>query len=336
MIAEERLRAMTPTAGSRADATASDRGWTPLRAVLVVLPIAAVSELLLIRTFYRVGVYIPKTGPFRDVYAVLTAVGSFGLNLSSVLVVVALGLLAARGLRGEGRRAGFAVAGFLAASVLVRLAGVETVGPTARLTFALAVLAVAAPFLRRGSAPRGRGSALHRAMVAGVAGCFLLSTYSGLAAESGRLAGASPGGGVGAQLLAEALVVVTGLLALAAWARTDGFRFGPAVIAAPLAAALMAAWWANGAITGILVLWTVGLRLYLPVGIYAVALWAMLAAAIGWLPRYGWRSAGLVLLLVAGLLLGSTYLQSLGLLALVLLTDGVALGGLPERRPARV
>ena len=79
-------------------------------------------------------------------------------------------------------------------------------------------------------------------------------------------------------------------------------------------------------------LWTAGLRLYLPIWLYALALWGVLAATIGWLPWHGRRSAGLVLLLVAGMLLGNTYLQALGLLALTLLSDGRALGGLPELR----
>lgn len=323
MIVEERRLSRLQNGGDVA-VSARRRTWTPLGAVLALLPFVALAELLLTRTFYRVGVYIPKEGPFRVVYRILTAAGSFALDLSSVLAAIALGLLALRGLRGAGRVAGAALTGFLVAWAIVRIGGIEVVGPSARLAFTLAILALAVPFVR------SREQLLHRATVAGVAACFLLSSYAGVAAEGQRLVGSTLPGGVGAQLLAEVLVVVTALLSAASWAATDGVRFRPVLVAAPLAATLLALWSANGAITGILVLWTAGLRLYLPIWLYALALWGVLAATIGWLPRHGWRSAGLVLLLVAGMLLGNTYLQALGLLALTLLSDGRALGGLPE------
>ena len=92
------------------------------------------------------------------------------------------------------------------------------------------------------------------------------------------------------------------------------------------AAALLVAWWANGAITGILVLWTAGLRLYLPVWLYGVALWAFAAAALGWLGDGSRRAGGMVLLLAAGFLLESTYAQALMLVALSLLAGGLAAG----------
>src|SRR4030065_299157 len=70
--------------------------WGPLAAVLAILPVAALTELLLIRTFYRVGIHIPREGAFRSVHGVLTHVGSFAFNLSSVLVLAGLTPLAWR------------------------------------------------------------------------------------------------------------------------------------------------------------------------------------------------------------------------------------------------
>lgn len=329
MIVRERVAsgsspgALAPPGPGR---SAWDRLDPALAPVLLVLPLAGLAELLLVRTFYRVGIYLPKEGAFRTVYAALTSLGSFALDLSSVLAFVALGLLAARAWRSRRANAAAAIAAFLGSWALVRAAGVGSLGPVARLAFALAVVAVVVPFLR------GRADPLHRALVGVVGVCFLLSSYSGLAAAGARFTGAPGGGGVGAQLAAEWLVVVAGAVALAAWVATDRLRPGPVVMAAPLSATLLAAWWANGAVTGILVLWTVGLRLFLPIWLYAVALWAFTAAALGWRRRSPHRSAGLVLLLVAGLLLGSTYAQALGLIALALLSDGFAVGGLPSRR----
>jgi hypothetical protein len=299
-----------------------------LRAVLLALPFAALTELLLMRTFYRVGIFIPKEGSFRTVYALLTSAGSFAFNLASVLALAALGLLAVPAFRHGDRRLGMALAAFLAAVLAARVVGAEAVGPLPRLAFALAILAIVSPFLRSGA------DAAHRILVASVTACLMLSTYAGIAQGPG--VDGAPGVS-GAQIVAELLVVVASAAAAAAWLRTDRFRLRPPLVAAPLAASFLAGWTANASVIGILVLWTAGLRLYLAPWIYAIALWAFLVAAIGWLRDRPWRSAGLVLLLAAGLFLGSTYQQTVGLVSMVLLTDGVAFGGLPmsggRRRP---
>jgi hypothetical protein len=325
MIVRERVGAPT---GDREIGLASEAnrprvGSSPLELVLALLPVAAVTELLLIRTFYRVGVYIPKEGAFRAVYRVLTAAGSFALNLSSVLVVAAIALLAVRAWRSSERTTAAAIAAFLASWLVVLVTSTANLGPTARLAFVVAAVAVAWPFVRSGA---GRW---HRLAVAGVTLSLLLSSYAGLVSDAGRLAPAThgPGGLVGTQLLAEALVVATAFALFGSWARDDGFRLGPALLALGPALGLMVAWRANGAIAGILVLWTAGLRLYLPMALYAAALWAFSCATLGWMSVHRSRAAGSVLLLAAGLLLGSTYAQGLALVALVLLTDGAAVGG---------
>ncbi|HEX9124350.1 MAG TPA: hypothetical protein VF984_13505 [Actinomycetota bacterium] len=315
--------AASPSAASAA--IRSDTWRSALQAILALLPVAALTELLLIRTFYRVGMYIPKEGPFRLVYHVLTGMGSFALNLSSLLVAAALVLFAAQAWRSGNRRVATALGAFLAVSLVLLAMGTSDLGPTARLAFVLATMAVAWPFLRSGA---GRW---HRLAVAGVTGSFLLSSYAGFVSDAGRLlpTARGPGGLVGTQLAAEALVVVTAFLLLAAWLRSDRARVRPFLLGLGPAAALVFLWRANGAITGILVLWTAGLRLYLPIWLYAAALWAFSTAALGWMPAHRHRSSGSVLLLVAGMLMGSTYVQGLALVALLLLTDGVAVGG-PE------
>ncbi len=327
MILDERpVRTVMALPSAPAEAGRETPRWRPLAAVLALLPAAALAELLLIRTFYRVGIYIPKEGPFRAVYRILTAAGSFSFNLSSVLAALAVGALVAAAWRRGLRNVAVALGLFLVTALSAALSGSHDLGPTARLAFVLALAVVAWPYIRTCGAP------WDRLAVAGVSAAVLLSVYAGLVGDAGRLlpAGDGPGGAVGAQLAGEALVMATAFVVLVAWARGDGFRWMPIVLGLFPAAALMVAWRANGAITGILVLWTAGLRLYLPVWLYALALWAVAAAAVGWLPRRPWRSAGLALLLAAGLLLESTYLQMLALLSVVLLTDGLAVGGLPS------
>lgn len=306
-----------PSSGSRSD---------PMRTVLLTLPFVVLAELLLTRMFYRVGIFIPKDGVFRTAYAVLSDVGSFAFDLASVLSLVALGLLTLAALHRGNRPLAFVIAAFVVSILAARVVGVLAVGPVPRLAFVLALLAVAGPFLRSSA------DLAHRLLVATVAACFVLSAYGGIAQGAGV---ARTPGVAGSQLAAEVFVVFAAAIAAAAWVRTDGFRPRPPVVAAPLAATFVAAWMANGAVTGILVLWTVGLRLYLAPWIYAIALGAFLTAALGWLRRWPWRSAGLVLLIGGGMLLGSTYQQSLGVLAMVLLTDGRAFGGLPAPRRTR-
>ena len=323
MIARERL-GTAAIVGRSARPVSEGVAWGPLAAVLAILPVAALTELLLIRTFYRVGIHIPREGSFRSVYGVLTHVGSFALNLSSVLVLAALTLLAWRAWAASRHPASMALGAVAALGVLLPLAGVRELGPTARLAFVLGVAAVMRPAL-------ARADGIHRFALLGAAAVALVSSYAGFATDAGLLApsAAEPGGAVAAQLVAEALAVVTAFVLLASAVRSDGLRVRDAVLGAVPAASLLGAWVVNGAITGILVIWTAGLRMYLPVWVYVAALWAFGAAAAVWHRRQPWRAAGVVLLLVAGVSLGTTYQQALALVGLVLLSDGVAVGGLP-------
>jgi hypothetical protein len=68
--------------------------------IVITLVIAAVLELLLYRTFSRVGVFIPKEGErmatFRTVYNISVQVGTIVLNFSVVLAIVTLVVSALR------------------------------------------------------------------------------------------------------------------------------------------------------------------------------------------------------------------------------------------------
>lgn len=319
-LLDERVPAVSV---ERRTTSASPSLAEPLRALLFVLPFVVIAELLLMRTFYRVGIFIPKDGAFRTAYSVLSDIGSFAFNLASVVALGALGLLAVVAIRRVNPALGIALVAFVASVVVARIAGIVAVGPIPRLAFLLALLAVALPFVRSNADPA------HRLLVAVVSACFAVSAYTGIAQGPG-VEGAP--GVTGGQIAAELLVMAAAAIAPIAWLRTDRFRIRPPLVAAPLAASFVFAWTANAAVTGILVLWTVGLRLYLSPWIYAVALWAFLTLTLGWLHRWPWRSAGSVLLVAGGMLLGSTYQLSLGILAVVLLTDGLAFGGLPLGR----
>jgi len=320
VIVQERTRPpprAVPVEGSR-----SGSAGDPLRVILSVLPIVVVIELVLMRTFYRVGIFIPRDGAFGTLYSALTVIGSFAFNLSSVLAFAGVGLLGLRALhRGRGAT-GVVLLAFVAGCLVAALPGASGTGPAVRVAFATGAVLLAWPFVR-GPAPPWE-----RLAVAASTTAVLLSSYAGGAGDARRMAATAGGapGVVGAQLVGEALVVAASLLFFAAWARERGVRPRALALAAFPAAALLVAWWANGAITGILVLWTAGLRLYLPVWLYGVALWAFAAAALGWLGDGSRRAGGMVLLLAAGFLLESTYAQALMLVALSLLAGGLAAG----------
>lgn len=326
MIVDERAPTAAPAvvADAPPGAAAGARDTrSPLEVVLSIVPVVALAELLLIRTFYRVGIFIPKRGPFRTIYAVLTDAGSFAFNLSTVLVLFALAMLASLAWR-RGRRPVASTLGvFLAGSLVAMLPGATGAGPAVRLVFVLAVAVVAWPFVRR------PGRLTERLAVGVAAGIALLSSYAGFAGDASRLfpAADGPGGAVAAQLAGEALVVLAAFLFFAAGIRDEALGWKAVALGALPGLALLGAWWTNGVITGILVLWTAGLRLFLPVWLYALALWAFAAAALGRMGDGTRRSGGMVLLVVSGFLLESTYAQALVILALALLTDGFALGG---------
>ena len=328
MIVEERARAVPAVAPERRSGARA--AGDSLGAVLSALPVVAVVELLLMRTFYRVGIFVPKDGAFRTVYSVLTVIGSFAFNLASVLAFVALGFLVVRAMRRGHRAVGVVLLAFWGGAMLAALPGAEGTGPAVRVAFATGSVLLAWPFVRR------EGPIWERLAVAASTAAVLASSYAGAAGDARRLAATSTGapGTVGAQLLGEAVLVVAAFLFFAAWVRDRGIGPRALALGAFPAAVLLVAWWANGAITGILVLWTAGLRLYLPVWLYALALWAFVAAAVGRLGDGSRRAGGMALLLVAGFLLESTYVQTLTLVALALLTNGLALGGVRADEPA--
>ncbi len=68
-----------------------------LKPVITGLVISAIFELLLWRTFSRIGVFIPKKGTFQDIYKILGLdIGVIVLNFSVILAVITLVLLVGR------------------------------------------------------------------------------------------------------------------------------------------------------------------------------------------------------------------------------------------------
>jgi len=317
------IRAVEPRAVEPRPGVASAMFRDPkARWILHVLVGATIAEVLLLRVFFRVGVFIPKEGTFRSIHAALVALGTFAFNLASVLAFLALGWLALDLIR-RGRRAVGTVLALFCVGSLLALAG-PALGPAVHLTYVVAIVMLAWPAVRWG------GRTADTLAIGAVAVALLLSAYSGMVADPLRPTWAlgSPPGAAGLQLAGELIAALSCFAFLAARRAEGPLGVGAVILGALPAVALLAAWKTNGAVTGILVLWTAGFRLFLPMWIYVAALWALgitVAASVG--DGTG-RAAGLVLLVASGFLVESTYAQALALLAIALIMAGPR----PERR----
>ncbi len=300
-----------------------------LARIALVLAGATLAELLLMRLFYRIGIFLPKQGTFAIAYRVGTTAGSFAFNLASILAFLALVFATWRAWHLGRRPVAAAIGAFLTAAVTGILTDAEPAMPVARLLFLMLAVGVCV------AATRTRGDGAFRLAMAGAGLAVMCSTFAGSATDAVLLGSGRPIPGVaGAQILAEWATVATSVLLFVSWWRDGGSRRGPLIIGGSLATILVVARVANGSVTGILALWTSGLRLSAPIAVYAVALWCFSSAGVGWFDRRPWRSLGLFFMLAGGLLPASSYALMLVLLGLLFASDGVAIGGLPVWRAA--
>ena len=298
---------------------------------------AGLGELFLYRMLSRVGVHIPKEGLVQDVYTSLVRAGSFAFNVSSIAVFLALAVLAygcAR--RWDGRRPLLAatpplVAAFGAVSLL--FAFVDE-GESAKLAYgafsAGLMLALAAIAWTDGRADFGR-----KATVALIVLAYLFAQYYTLSNQAYRALDlpVAPPATARALEVAELLVVATALLAFWRWSGVRaGLRWHPSPVQVAVAGLLVFAFLGayrgeDSSTAAILSLWTVGLTLYLPLPVYALALGLYGAALVACLgrarrdPAFMRDAIALGLLPVAELTLELTYQHMVALVALLLLVQ---------------
>ena len=311
---------------------------------------AGLGELLLYRTLSRVGVHIPKKGAVLDAYDALVRLGSFAFDVSSVLVFVALGLLAyTAARRWDGRTALAAVTPALIATVGVvsLLLSFWDEGPTARFAYGVlsagAMLALAAQaWVQRGREP------LRAAVVGLVVLAYLAAQYQVLAHQAYQALelSALPPTTTTLLELAELLVVANAFVVFWAWSGVrEGTRWRPSrlqLATVGLLAVLFLGSYYGGedsSTPAILSLWTLGLTLYLPLPLYALAL-GLYGAALAHALHGGLRGKApiadgiaLALLLVGGLTLETTYQHMVALVALLLL---VLPAGAEDSAPQRM
>ncbi len=304
--------------------------------LLWTLLIAGLTELLLFRTLSRVGVHIPKDGLVLRVYDALVIAGSYAFNVSSVAAVVAVAMFAYAMLRGEpGRRSLLAVV----APALAAFAGISVLfafveeGSTARLVYGLMSAAIMLALAGQAWADR-RPPPLRRVVVGETVLAYLAAQYHVLAAQAYQAQGltSDPPASIPLLEVAEALVLLNAFVIFWAW---SGVRWRRDARPAPLqlgVAGLLIILFVgsyygrpDSSTAAILSLWSLGLTLYLPMPLYALALGLYGATLAGCLNRARrgeaalWDAVALGLLPVAGLTLELTYQHLVALLALLLL-----------------
>lgn len=305
--------------------------------VLWPLLIAGLGELILFRTLSRVGVHIPKEGVVLGAFNALTEGGSYAFNVASVATLVALLVLSAAVLKGQfGRRplataAAPALIGLAAASVLLSLI---QEGPAARLVFGLVALAVMLALAGQALIDR-RQKPMRSIVVFTIVLTYLSAQYHVLALDAYQALGvrSSPPAGIATLEVAEALVVLNAFLVFWVWSgiplrAASGPSIYQLVTVGTLIALFLGSYYGrpDSSTASILSLWSLGLTLYLPVPIYALALGLYGAAIVRCAHRaHGDEAAtldviALGLLPVAGLTLELTYQYLIALTALLLLT----------------
>lgn len=288
------------------------------------LAAAAVIELVVLRSFTRTAIHIPGMEAMATPYRLLTLAGRFDYYMAAVLVAGCLPL-AALALGGRCGRAGLLAAagiGVFAMTAFATRAGIlGELLPPALVTLSLALIVLGIAFVHR---------RLAIALAVYVAAFALASADAvGQAAAQEGLPQLD-----GRNLLWASEVVAVGAaislyLAFRVGRDSRSARFGLA------AAALTAIVLIGGASTAkILLLWNQGMTGTLPAIAYAVAVGLIAATITGLIQERRWLAASALLLIVlGGLGLHSTYqsgLAVIGLAGLMLSANG---GEQPALRP---
>jgi hypothetical protein len=328
---------MDNTLGLRTRSVAFPAIESAMPYVLWLLLVSGLSELILFRTLSRVGVHIPKTGWVLEAFNALVGVGSYAFNVASITVVVALLLLSYAAIRGRfGRHwltavTGLALLAFTSASVFLAFTGEDS---ATRLAYGLAsvaiMLAVAGQALTDGDLPFSR-----RLIIGLIVLAYVLAQYRVLAVQAYDTLGRASGvpGGITLLQIAEALVVLNAGAVFLAWSgirRRDWPGGTHWLIAGAVVLLFLGSLYGrpDSSTAAILSLWSLGLTLYLPIpmyalalGLYSVALSSRVAAALK-NDRVLPDAIALGLLPVAGLTLDLSYQHLVAVLALALLAFG--------------
>jgi hypothetical protein len=249
---------------------------------------AALLEWLLARTLTRLGIFMPKSPALISAYRLLTQAGQGAAAFAGVLVVTVLLVWAIRAWMVGNERP---VAFILGMLVFLSTIFLFLQPPTFLSVFYQLLLLVGLLYLAWAGLRRAR-SLLEKV-------AYLVPAFALLAGVGGHLAQLS--GFLGLELVifqtGELLVVMSGFLFWAAFGR-QARRLDWILAAAP-ALGFSVFRLLDPATTGILVIWSTGLTLYLPWPVYTLCLWLTGITLLTSLRRAD-PVAALILLLFSG------------------------------------
>jgi hypothetical protein len=285
-------------------------GPTTTRTLLTALTVAAVAELLLLRTATRTFIHIPGLAEHERLLGAVAQAGRAAYYLAVVLTVAVLACLARHAHRSGHHGLLTAIGGLLAAAVGLRTGAIDDL-PAALVV--LAAAGVAGTMLWRSSR-----TTAERLPFAAFTVAFLLAGAH-TAAQFASSAGVALPDTSWLVLSAE-LVAVLGALLTPGLVRARSHRVAVG-IGATAALLTFGALAAGGATLRILMLWNLGLAGWLPDLVYALAAGA-LAYTVTAAARTGHRTTALAvtLLTCAGIGLHSTYQTALPVIALAAIT----------------
>jgi hypothetical protein len=302
---------------------------------VVVLAIAGVIDLLFERIVYRIGIHVPKDEGAMRAYRGATSVGDGAFRFVMVLAVVTAIAVAVYLLRQRAVERQLVGAALMAVAVLDTLTIRDNNG---WLGMAVVVANGGALALLLGIAAGSRLAWAMRAAAASASVALLAGAYPLFATRANELSLAKLPIGATPLTVAEAAIVVTGILLFVA-ARPWSSRHRVVALGAGIVAAALigAAAIAAPATVAILALWGVGVTMSFPAPVYVVAFGAAVAAAVSFALEDETRplTVAIVLLAVAGLQPTVTQYNIPALIGMVVLAFG-APAPVPARRSGRI
>lgn len=273
------------------------------------LVVAAGLEFILLRLFTRTAIHLPNVQELSPGYTVLAEAGRLGYFAATVLLVLVLagGAILTRG---RDAKAWSATAGVMSFGVVAAMAAADGVDAAVLAAVSLAAVLLTAPW----AAAQVRHTGV--AALALFAGAFTLAALFALGQgmHSGALLQTD------LLLAAESLALAFGIAAPLLTGRGDRVAVGVAAAAGLL---VFGALLGNESTSKTLALWSVGLAGYFPAVLYGGAAAGLTYAIVtAWRTRRRALAVGLVLVLLGGIGLHSTYQTGLVLAGLLALGSG--------------
>lgn len=288
------------------------------------LLVAGIIEFALIRTFSRMGIFLPAREPIMSIFNLMMFIGSVSFNFASLLVIFALTLSSYYLLKHppvSERAIGTLIIPVVALSLLFLAITPSLISSIIYNMLSLALILMLGFTL----AEQGRKVENFFGVLVALsfASTYLFKTLPLIDQVLGSSMNSS---GVTVLNLGEALAVAaTPLIFFIAYRSKRGsgetLYTGNtmAIITATAVAGLFASFYlANPWIASIMAVWTLGFTLYLPFPFYPVAIWLFFYSIVSLPKDRKGLAYGLLLILLAGHLMQLTYLNLLAILGMVL------------------